>query len=131
MARPKSTEGGEPYSIRIPDALMSDIEAVAKKFDWSEQQVMREAMKLGLADWKLCDYKPQAIVARYAAAQREHEVALLAEQAKGGYVVNAEATAPASDSTDALLRAAAKSFLSAPAVDPVSPPPSSPRVRRK
>jgi predicted DNA-binding protein len=45
-----------PIPIRIPPALLTKIEFVAKQMDRSKQEIMRLAMEIGLEDLKRCNY---------------------------------------------------------------------------
>jgi hypothetical protein len=85
MGRPKKDDTGSPTIIRLHGPLLEQIEAAAKALNWSSQQVMREAMKLGLEGWKRIGYDlTGAVLDRTEKAKSEEsEIALLAEKGTG------------------------------------------------
>ncbi len=70
MGRRKSTDGGEPISLRVSDKLMAKLTHATEQLGKPLSEVMRDAMELGLRDLQEIGYDTIGAIAAAAKASR-------------------------------------------------------------
>lgn len=57
MARPKTTDGGDPVSLRLSDEITNQLKFAAPKLNMSQQDVLRLCLRIGIEHLKRIDYE--------------------------------------------------------------------------